>query len=1038
MILTNLLIKILILAKVKNQYMNYFFLEPDEFTLEPKILYACEGFEKKFSLKINTEKFRLKNGIEITDDRFSGEYSFHFFNLAIKRGPNGGEPAEGFSSLETPEGKSFNKSFSFFIAYKENRINIFYDDFYFTDFVSGTVAYNWLSFDNQKVSFNLWPEFNIVMKKFHFFEIFLDNLNLGGEGCLNYKFTNECAYLPSNTEIVIKFPSKNFSDPDYFIDSIGLFNELDCKLFVNDKKILSPTCNKLNNDLFISDFLTEDLSEKEINFKICNFKTSFLSDKVKFSLKLKESEPNNFFAENRQKINIYLPEIQINFIKGEKLKEKEIFNIQFMLKSEEKLMIEPNNFLFFKFKNLLLYMKKLKIQITDKKSNYIINKDFLGPDNEGYLIKLEKPLFFDKEIFIIISSDINLPINSFGFESIEIFIKNKEDFEIGKIDVQFEILKLEYQLDTVETDNNQPGNINSIFFKIFYKNLFSKENNLVDIYVNLKNYAIIKEIFYEKIEFNSVKLEKENILLNEDENFALIKNIDLSKESKINLNFHGILNNPYHTNPTLINIKIKNKNQDLYNSNFEVQLERPTFNLKFEKVSHVNGNYIFEIIFHFTKQIIKNHYLRIGLPLGIKIIEKTNCLSTENFEIPEINLCEKISGNYKLNYFKVKNFLNNAKINTEYKLKIKAQNSENSVSRISSLNMDVFADYPEIPFLEIPNSEFSLSQKSILKFEIPCSDNCDLCEDKIERCEKCKIDFELKDQKCFLINQGNNIETIFFTDFKISGKFQKVFESIFINFYILGIILVVFLKLVYNEFFKVIEFICALLIFFHSFISYLILWKILDDNNNRTKFSIILTLLSIYFITNLVSSFYFFSKNKNKLLMHINIFGLKSNSIIFFLFYMIFGTGCSLWIIAFHYLDFFKQIYTSISEKKNYSKLFLTIKWINCVNVMIITLGFFLTLILSEGNSKFIYFYIANGFVTFLIFLLSIILSPKKEYSQIAYKKDNIKKNNFEDFYNESVCGSDVNFDLDNSTFVMDNNLKNHIRKLKTFMETLR
>ena len=88
------------------------------------------------------------------------------------------------------------------------------------------------------------------------------------------------------------------------------------------------------------------------------------------------------------------------------------------------------------------------------------------------------------------------------------------------------------------------------------------------------------------------------------------------------------------------------------------------------------------------------------------------------------------------------------------------------------------------------------------------------------------------------------------------------------------------------------------------------------------KIVIFCSLPVFYFLVNLALILYFFRRQRNKALRHIRIWGMDTFGPVFFLFYLLLGASCCMWVFAFDYFKLYFKIYVPISEIRQYKRTF--------------------------------------------------------------------------------------------------------------------
>ena len=109
------------------------------------------------------------------------------------------------------------------------------------------------------------------------------------------------------------------------------------------------------------------------------------------------------------------------------------------------------------------------------------------------------------------------------------------------------------------------------------------------------------------------------------------------------------------------------------------------------------------------------------------------------------------------------------------------------------------------------------------------------------------------------------------------------------------------------------------------------------------------------------------------MLQNIRIFGQSSNSLQLIFFYCIFGSGSSLWIIVYKFTKSYNRIFLNDRNIKKCKSMIKIICYVNFFGFICITTAagilFFLK---STSNSRLKYFYLINGIITSLLYIVAI------------------------------------------------------------------
>lgn len=86
-------------------------------------------------------------------------------------------------------------------------------------------------------------------------------------------------------------------------------------------------------------------------------------------------------------------------------------------------------------------------------------------------------------------------------------------------------------------------------------------------------------------------------------------------------------------------------------------------------------------------------------------------------------------------------------------------------------------------------------------------------------------------------------------------------------------------------------------------------------STNKTQLIFAITIILLAIIVNIFLTYYIITK-KNFLYSKVRIFNIRSDSVLFMILYIFFGTGISLWISAFKYIDNLGNLYFTGKDKK--------------------------------------------------------------------------------------------------------------------------
>ena len=137
--------------------------------------------------------------------------------------------------------------------------------------------------------------------------------------------------------------------------------------------------------------------------------------------------------------------------------------------------------------------------------------------------------------------------------------------------------------------------------------------------------------------------------------------------------------------------------------------------------------------------------------------------------------------------------------------------------------------------------------------------------------------------------------------------------------------------------------------------------------------------IGCFVIFNVVFCLIVFNR-KNDMIKNIRIFGLSSNSFFLILFYCLFGSGSSLWIVVYKFSKSYHRIFLNDNNIKKSKNMIKLLSYVNLISFLSITTAagilFFLR---STSNSRIKYFYLINGLITCSLYFLILTCSKKNE-----------------------------------------------------------
>ena len=166
----------------------------------------------------------------------------------------------------------------------------------------------------------------------------------------------------------------------------------------------------------------------------------------------------------------------------------------------------------------------------------------------------------------------------------------------------------------------------------------------------------------------------------------------------------------------------------------------------------------------------------------------------------------------------------------------------------------------------------------------------------------------------------------------------------------------------------------------------IISWDFVD---NWFQLSLMNIFIGLFILFNIIFCLIVFNR-KNDMIKNIRIFGLSSNSSILICFYCLFGSGSSLWIVVYKFSKSYHRIFLNDNNIKKSKSMIKVLSYVNLISFFSITTAagilFFLK---STSNSRIKYFYIINGFITSLLYAITIKFNKKNE--KFSFKQNSVR-----------------------------------------------
>ena len=721
-------------------------------------------------------------------------------------------------------------------------------------------------------------------------------------------------------------------------------------------------------------------------------------DCVKFSIpnfQIKINLPDEYI--------ILVPKINVEFINNSTGRKKNFYNI--------------------KVTDSYYIIDVFNEEIDPEKSFSVIINGFLIPDIVGDL-KMKVSLFDllkesesqDWETIIRIAEPIYINFSIFPHldENLKIKLSNNNLGETTNCEIQANINHNNYDKDLVNLiiHFNDSLEIKKDFFVgitdplnfIYNGYEINEEKNILKInQVKLNNYD---DKTYIKFELKGLKTK----IIDYDQLEIKIEALD--GEKQIYVASHYIYLNP-------LKLNFKNEKFQIID---EIINSKKSQLIGEEDEKREYKKFLYSIEISMNKNISFDHFLRLNLSRAFVIESGTNCvnnLTFPNFEKNDFKCKTGKFTNYDKSHFRqniiLENILKFSQPGVFYKLEFGGY-LEEYIERQNKIVIDI------IPFLE-NEEEFNNYQ---LQTDKKISDlyTADIILDCPLSCTKCEISTK-KPLICYECNKNLNLEIdlnnnicikqktkeeepiidtekpiienkIDINDNKLNKSFKekvyKIFSGIFFSFYSTGLILMCYLKLLYDVTFKEFVFLASIYTFVHYFLTYILLIYSINTMSS-VELNLMIIIILIFLLSNAIFSLGTFAKGKNKVMENVKIFNIRSNHMLFNFIYCIFGSGIALWVSIFQFSNIYSKLLIDDYQVKKFKKLYKIILYFNLIFVMAITLAIAVVFFTFANDfNKLIYYYIASGVIcTFVYFVL--VLKDKKnlDFSNTGFstqKKD--------------------------------------------------
>ena len=814
------------------------------------------------------------------------------------------------------------------------------------------------------------------------------------DSCYRFELSIPCFHIFKDTVLIFRYKE----DTSNLISRFEMFSNISdqCIIILNGVEG-AYSCDITSDSLIIKDLFLADRKIESVTVELCKLTNPPLHRPQNIEIHLQHGEEVSYVRSNNTIRSTSPIEINPKLL----TRKEQYLGKQFMISAE------------FSIANFYVYSGKINLFI-------ILPKDFIGVENlsinfnnrdTNERISLETDQKAQERTFSVELDikDLNFQrgfdITVFGFSvpgglGVQQLTLKLIDANTG-IDITTSCI-LEFNVLTdfiddilVELSDYNIGGFTSIDLKVLvpYINKFSIYNLKFDFgkYLTLTTDIVDNFKFYTLTYYDSLDVDLTN-------NMITIHNLRLNN-NELPTYVHLKVDNVKKTANQAFNLTVKtmlaNGYENKWESNANINLNSIELQIEHEPIKINNGAFMLTITLSYNNKVSFDHYLRINIPNNFFIDFNQPCYS--NTSLPysrSLGLCLYGKDNQSDELFNrtsvlIYNALKNSNPNFKYSLTIQG-------------TLDTFVNNTENVIIDIVGVENGepLSSKSStvssprrLSIVFDCPENCIQCDTSTETamiCNSCddQLLVDNKTNKCveeLPTDNSNNSENDENdkNQTRSNASHQNIVKKLYIGFYynfiIAEIVSALLLRFFFNNRFLLVEFLSIFSMICQCMLNYFILAHSWDLNNSKIKISLINVMIILFWLANLIISLYIILKSRNKSVDNIWIAGIKSNSLILFIVYVLFGSGCCLWISAFKVPDVYVKILMPEEQMKTVKNMLSSVIHINLFLILVLTISIASVLFFFHKDSNHMtIIYLINGIITSALYMLLIYFGKKE------------------------------------------------------------
>lgn len=806
--------------------------------------------------------------------------------------------------------------------------------------------------------------------------------------CYKFAIKNSCHNIFADSVVKISYPPIL----DY---SFGMFTyvPIECALKLNDSGN-TYTCNSTAQSIGISNLFQSDTQLQEITLEICDlvnppFKTpqQLLVEVISNEVTCAEGF---LYASSTQimRFSSILVSGQLQAIGNQ-------FEVQ----------------AFYSIKNSFVISASLVVQI-DIPEDFInvstLSFTFTNAGTKGIIIKNNNKAVKDRQFLVEVKvkaldlkTGFYLTVNGFavpggiGKQKLGFTLLDKEtNKQIAATDyLEFNVASNSVQLLEVELSDYGIGKYVIGDFSILIPTM-NVSNGQFDLEINMKNGLSLTDQNVDSIVFLTRTLY-DSVQINLAENVITIKNLILNVNNLstyIRFTINGIRNSYTDAFNAAVTVLLVNQYQNIWEQTTNFDLDYLELSIVDKNLHLSNNSFVLDIAFSYNTQIAFDHYLRINVPKSFQIDFDKPCYTGSNLPYSNsIGLCIKGEGNYSNELFNrtsilLFNALRDSQDSQIYTLSIQG-------------TLDKYVEYRENILIDIigqvdgkptNTGSSSISEASAITSTFDCPEFCQQCDTSTAAnmlCLSCinNLLIYAKNNTCITTLPNDDTDTpntASDLDETKTKVLQYVVEKLFVGFYYnliaVQIVSTVFLKFTFGNRIILLEFSTIMLSATQYWLNYFILAHSWNIDSSKLKISVINIVIIVFWVSNLVTSLYIVIKSHNNTFDNIQVVGIKSTSLILLGIYVIFGSGCFLWVSAFRMSDIYVKILLPEDQMKTFKNLVTCIVYTNILFILILTVSIASVMFLFENNANHMtIIYLVNGILTFCLYLTLIFLRKK-------------------------------------------------------------